>query len=93
MDEAKLREKLSKIEALFAGATTEGERIAAGEVRIPARSGHPFRPDPATRSDGTRPPIPVTRPPVPTGPATDSGDPATRSDGPGHPFRRAPGQG
>jgi hypothetical protein len=33
MDEAKLREKLSKIEALFAGATTEGERIAAGEAR------------------------------------------------------------
>ena len=33
MDEAKLREKLSKIEALFAGATTEGERLAAGEAR------------------------------------------------------------
>ncbi len=33
MDEAKLREKLSHIEALFAGATTEGERIAAGEAR------------------------------------------------------------
>jgi hypothetical protein len=33
MDEAKLREKLSKIEALFAGASTEGERIAAGEAR------------------------------------------------------------
>jgi hypothetical protein len=33
MDEAKLREKLSKIEALFAGATTEGERVAAGEAR------------------------------------------------------------
>ena len=33
MDEAKLREKLSRIEALFAGATTEGERIAAGEAR------------------------------------------------------------
>ena len=33
MDEAKLRERLSKIEALFAGATTEGERIAAGEAR------------------------------------------------------------
>jgi hypothetical protein len=29
MDEAKLREKLSKIEALFAGAATEGERVAA----------------------------------------------------------------
>jgi len=33
MDESKLREKLSRIEALFAGATTEGERIAAGEAR------------------------------------------------------------
>jgi len=33
MDEAKLREKLNRIEALFAGATTEGERIAAGEAR------------------------------------------------------------
>lgn len=33
MDETKLREKLSRIEALFAGATTEGERIAAGEAR------------------------------------------------------------
>lgn len=33
MDEAKLREKLRRIEALFAGATTEGERIAAGEAR------------------------------------------------------------
>src|SRR4051812_31868849 len=33
MDEAKLREKLSRIEALFAGATTDGERIAAGEAR------------------------------------------------------------
>jgi hypothetical protein len=33
MDEAKLREKLSHIEALFAGATTEGERVAAGEAR------------------------------------------------------------
>jgi hypothetical protein len=33
MDEAKLREKLSKIEALFAGASTQGERIAAGEAR------------------------------------------------------------
>jgi hypothetical protein len=29
MDEAKLREKLARIEALFAGATTEGERMAA----------------------------------------------------------------
>jgi hypothetical protein len=33
MDEAKLREKLSRIEALFAGATTDGERVAAGEAR------------------------------------------------------------
>ena len=33
MDESKLREKLGKIEALFAGATTEGERVAAGEAR------------------------------------------------------------
>ncbi|HTB75603.1 MAG TPA: hypothetical protein VK762_20270 [Polyangiaceae bacterium] len=33
MDEAKLREKLTRIEALFAGATTEGERVAAGEAR------------------------------------------------------------
>jgi hypothetical protein len=33
MDEAKLREKLAKIEALFAGATTDGERIAAAEAR------------------------------------------------------------
>src|SRR5205823_3105341 len=30
MDETKLREKLARIEALFAGATTEGERVAAG---------------------------------------------------------------
>jgi hypothetical protein len=29
MDEAKQREKLAWIEALFAGATTEGERVAA----------------------------------------------------------------
>lgn len=33
MDEAKLLEKLRLIEALFAGATTQGERIAAGEAR------------------------------------------------------------
>jgi len=33
MDEAKLLEKLRLIEALFAGATTNGERIAAGEAR------------------------------------------------------------
>ena len=30
MDEAKLRERLAKIEALFAGAGTTGERDAAG---------------------------------------------------------------
>ena len=33
VDEAKLLEKLKLIEALFAGATTDGERIAAGEAR------------------------------------------------------------
>jgi hypothetical protein len=33
IDEDKLREKLRKIEALFAGATTEGERVAAAEAR------------------------------------------------------------
>jgi hypothetical protein len=33
MDESKLREKLSRIEALFAGATTEGEKVAAAEAR------------------------------------------------------------
>jgi hypothetical protein len=33
MEEAKLREKLARIEALFAGATTEGERVAAAEAR------------------------------------------------------------
>lgn len=33
MDEAKLREKLTRIEALFAGATTDGERVAAAEAR------------------------------------------------------------
>lgn len=38
-DEDELREKLRKIEALFAGATTEGERSAAGAAaeRIRAR--------------------------------------------------------
>lgn len=30
MDERELREKLQKIEALFAGAATTGERAAAG---------------------------------------------------------------
>jgi hypothetical protein len=33
MDEAHLVEKLRKIEALFAGATTDGERVAAAEAR------------------------------------------------------------
>ena len=33
MDEAKLLEKLARIEALFAGATTDGERVAAGEAK------------------------------------------------------------
>lgn len=33
MDEVKLREKLARIEALFAGATTDGERVAAAEAR------------------------------------------------------------
>src|SRR5688500_6758309 len=33
MDEARLLEKLRAIEALFAGATTEGECVAAGEAR------------------------------------------------------------
>jgi hypothetical protein len=33
MDEAKLREKLARIEALFSGATTDGERVAAAEAR------------------------------------------------------------
>jgi hypothetical protein len=33
MDEAKLIEKLKLIEALFAGATTPGERVAADAAR------------------------------------------------------------
>lgn len=33
MDEVALVEKLARIEALFAGATTEGERVAAAEAR------------------------------------------------------------
>jgi hypothetical protein len=32
-DIARLTEKLTRIEALFAGATTEGERVAAAEAR------------------------------------------------------------
>lgn len=47
-DEEKLIEKLRRIEALFAGATTEGERTAAGEAlrRIRARLRHVEREDP-----------------------------------------------
>lgn len=37
MDEGRLLEKLRAIEALFAGATTEGERTAAGEARTRIR--------------------------------------------------------
>lgn len=33
MDEATLRARLERIEALFSGATTPGERVAAGEAR------------------------------------------------------------
>ena len=33
MDEARLRAKLERIEALFAGATTTGERMAAADAR------------------------------------------------------------
>ncbi len=33
MDEASLLEKLRRIEALFAGATTQGEKLAASEAR------------------------------------------------------------
>lgn len=33
MDEQRLIEKLRRVEALFAGATTEGERLAADEAR------------------------------------------------------------
>jgi hypothetical protein len=33
MDEATLIEKLLKIEAMFAGAATEGERTSAGRAR------------------------------------------------------------
>lgn len=33
MDEARLLEKLAKIEALFAGTTSAGERVAASEAR------------------------------------------------------------
>ena len=33
MDEARLLEKLRAIEALFSGATSDGERVAAGEAK------------------------------------------------------------
>lgn len=33
MDESQLLEKLAKIEALFAGTTSDGERVAAAEAR------------------------------------------------------------
>jgi len=48
-DEAQLREKLRKIEALFAGAGTEGERLAAEAARdrIRARLGEQGAKDPA----------------------------------------------
>ena len=48
MDEAKLIEKLARIEALFSGATTPGEREAAGEARerILARLRTAVREDP-----------------------------------------------
>lgn len=49
MDEATLRARLQRIEALFAGAGTEGERVAAGEARrrILERLGSLAREDPA----------------------------------------------
>jgi len=34
MDEARLIEKLSRVEALFAGATTPGERVAAERLTV-----------------------------------------------------------
>lgn len=48
MDEARLVEKLRAIEALFAGATTEGERVAAERARerIRARLAEVEREDP-----------------------------------------------
>ena len=47
MDESKLIEKLRRIEALHAGATTEGERLAAAAARAAqaiAPRGRPARP-------------------------------------------------
>ena len=48
-EEAQLREKLRKIEALFAGAGTEGERMAAGAAltRVRARLATLQRSEPA----------------------------------------------
>ena len=48
-DEAQLREKLRKIEALFAGAGTDGERLAAEAARdrIRAKLGEQGKRDPA----------------------------------------------
>ena len=48
-EETQLREKLRKIEALFAGAGTEGERLAAGAAlaRVRARLAGLERSDPA----------------------------------------------
>ncbi len=48
MDEAKLLQKLRDLEALFAGATTAGERVAAGSARerIVARLHETERADP-----------------------------------------------
>lgn len=48
-DEDELREKLRKIEALFAGAKTDGERIAAGAAadRIRARLAEAVSSEPA----------------------------------------------
>jgi len=52
MDEAVLLEKLRLIEALFAGATTAGERVAAAEARrrIQARLGAAQKLDPPVES-------------------------------------------
>lgn len=48
MDEATLRARLERIEALFAGAATSGERVAAGEAkrRILERLARLVREDP-----------------------------------------------
>ena len=49
-DETTLIEKLMKIEAVFAGATTEGERISTECV---------FRAIPSTHSKAFRPPVTI----------------------------------